>query len=77
MDQAGVILGIHNMAIAAPQIIATIGSSIIFRIWQKPRGTPGDHSISVVLALGGIAVLVSSFFVASIHENTSMPLDAT
>ncbi|CRK30258.1 hypothetical protein BN1708_000793, partial [Verticillium longisporum] len=59
------------------RIAATIGSSIIFRIWQKPRGTPGDHSISVVLALGGIAVLVSSFFVASIHENTSMPLDAT
>ncbi|KAM0285006.1 hypothetical protein ACHAQH_001695 [Verticillium albo-atrum] len=77
IDQAGVILGIHNMAIAAPQIIATIGSSIIFKIWQKPRGTPGDHSISVVLALGGIAVLVASFFVASIHENTSMPLDAT
>ncbi|TQN65242.1 General alpha-glucoside permease, partial [Colletotrichum shisoi] len=75
-DQAGVILGIHNMAIAAPQIIATVGSSIIFRIWQKPRGTPGDHSIAIVLALGGIAVLVSSFFVASIKESASMPADA-
>ncbi|ROT38523.1 hypothetical protein SODALDRAFT_277469 [Sodiomyces alkalinus F11] len=70
-DQAGVVLGIHNMAIAAPQMIATIGSSIIFRIWQKPRGTPGDRSMSVVLALGGIAVFVSSFFVACIHETTS------
>ncbi|KAK1964710.1 general alpha-glucoside permease [Colletotrichum eremochloae] len=75
-DQAGVILGIHNMAIAAPQIIATVGSSIIFRVWQKPRGTPGDHSIAIVLAFGGIAVLVSSFFVASIKESTSMPADA-
>ncbi|KAL0930985.1 sucrose transporter [Colletotrichum truncatum] len=75
-DQAGVILGIHNMAIAAPQIIATVGSSIIFRIWQKPRGTPGDHSIAIVLALGGIAVLISSFFVASIKESSSMPADA-
>ncbi|KAK1457552.1 general alpha-glucoside permease [Colletotrichum cuscutae] len=75
-DQAGVILGIHNMAIAAPQIIATVGSSIIFRIWQKPRGTPGDHSIAIVLALGGIAVLISSFFVASIKESASLPADA-
>lgn len=76
VDQAGVILGIHNMAIAAPQIIATVGSSVIFRIWQKPRGTPGDHSIAIVLALGGIAVLISSFFVARIHETTTMPADA-
>ncbi|KAJ3958220.1 hypothetical protein N0V92_005195 [Colletotrichum tropicale] len=75
-DQAGVILGIHNMAIAAPQIIATVGSSIIFKIWQKPRGTPGDHSMAIVLALGGIAVLVSSFFVAAIKESSSLPADA-
>ncbi|EFQ24991.1 general alpha-glucoside permease [Colletotrichum graminicola] len=75
-DQAGVILGIHNMAIAAPQIIATVGSSVIFRVWQKPRGTPGDHSIAIVLAFGGIAVLVSSFFVASIKESAAMPADA-
>lgn len=76
VDQAGVILGIHNMAIAAPQIIATVGSSIIFKIWQKPRGTPGDHSISIVLALGGACVLVSSFFVAKIKDDTSLPADA-
>ncbi|KAH7170574.1 major facilitator superfamily domain-containing protein [Dactylonectria macrodidyma] len=76
IDQAGVILGIHNMAIAAPQIIATVGSSIIFRIWQKPRGTPGDHSIAIVLALGGACVLVSSFFVAKIKDDASMPADA-
>lgn len=75
-DQAGVILGIHNMAIAAPQIIATVGSSIIFKIWQKPRGTPGDHSIAVVLALGGACVLVSSFFVAQIQDDPSLPADA-
>ncbi|KAF5024279.1 hypothetical protein F66182_3647 [Fusarium sp. NRRL 66182] len=75
IDQAGVILGIHNMAIAAPQIIATVGSSVIFKIWQKPRGTPGDHSISVVLALGGICVLVASFFVAKIKDDASMPAD--
>ena len=67
-DQAGVILGIHNMAIAAPQIIATVVSSIIFRFFQKPRGVPGDHSIAIVLALGGITVLVSALFIHRIRD---------
>ncbi|TVY65713.1 General alpha-glucoside permease, partial [Lachnellula suecica] len=60
-DQAGVILGIHNMSISTPQILATIGSSIIFKFLQKPRGTPGDRSISVVLACGGLSTLVAAF----------------
>ncbi|KAL2255468.1 hypothetical protein VTK26DRAFT_3289 [Humicola hyalothermophila] len=67
-DQAGVILGIHNMAIAAPQIIATVVSSIIFRLFQKPRGVPGDHSIAIVLALGGVTVLVSALFIHRIRD---------
>lgn len=74
-DQAGVILGIHNMAIAAPQIIATVSSSIIFRFFQKPRGVPGDHSIAVVLALGGITVLISAFFIYRIRDDPGTPVD--
>ncbi|KAK3302253.1 major facilitator superfamily domain-containing protein [Chaetomium strumarium] len=68
-DQAGVILGIHNMAIAAPQIIATVTSSIIFRFFQKPRGVPGDHSIAIVLALGGLTVLISAYFIHRIRDD--------
>ena len=67
-DQAGVILGIHNMAIASPQILATIGSSIIFKFLQKPRGEPGDHSIAVVMALGGISVFMSAFLIHRIRD---------
>lgn len=68
-DQAGVILGIHNMAIAAPQIIATVGSSLIFKIFQKPRGTPGDHSIAIVMAIGGFAVGASAWFIHLIEDD--------
>ncbi|KAI0010292.1 major facilitator superfamily domain-containing protein [Xylariaceae sp. FL0662B] len=75
-DQAGVILGIHNMAIASPQFIATLGSSIIFRIFQKPRGTPGDHSIAIVLACGGFFVLIASYFIYKIEDDMSIPADA-
>ncbi|KAI0024936.1 major facilitator superfamily domain-containing protein [Xylariomycetidae sp. FL0641] len=75
-DQAGVILGIHNMAIASPQMIATLGSSIIFRLFQKPRGVPGDHSIAIVLACGGVFVLIAAWFVHRIQEDTSIPAEA-
>ncbi|PSR90418.1 major facilitator superfamily domain-containing protein [Coniella lustricola] len=67
-DQAGVILGIHNMAIAAPQIIATVGSSLVFKIFQKPRGTPGDHSIAIVMAIGGVMVGASAWFIHLIQD---------
>ncbi|RDL39309.1 MFS general substrate transporter [Venustampulla echinocandica] len=72
-DQAGVILGIHNMAIAAPQILATIGSSIIFKFLQKPRGTPGDRSIAVVLAAGGLSTLVAAFLTSRIKDEVEIP----
>jgi solute carrier family 45 protein 1/2/4 len=72
-DQAGVIMGIHNMSVSAPQIIANVGSSLIFKIWQKPRGTPGDHSIGIVLALGGVFALVAAFFVLRIKDDVSHP----
>ncbi|KAF3063657.1 General alpha-glucoside permease [Daldinia childiae] len=75
-DQAGVILGIHNMAIASPQFIATLGSSIIFRIFQKPRGVPGDHSIAIVLASGGFFALIAAYFIHRISEDTSIPVAA-
>lgn len=72
-DQAGVILGIHNMAIASPQMIATLGSSIIFKFFQKPRGVPGDRSYSIVLASGGVFVLFAAYLVHRIDDNTSPP----
>lgn len=72
-DQAGIILGIHNMSIASPQIIATIGSSIIFKFLQKPRGVPGDRSISVVLAAGGLSTLVAAFLTSRIRDEVEIP----
>lgn len=75
-DQAGIILGIHNMAIASPQMIATLGSSIIFRFFQKPRGVPGDRSYSYVLASGGLFVLIAAYLVHKIEDDISIPPEA-
>ncbi|TAQ85886.1 hypothetical protein B7494_g5796 [Chlorociboria aeruginascens] len=71
-DQAGVILGIHNMSVAAPQILATIGSSIVFKFLQKPRGVPGDRSFSVVLAAGGLSTLVAAYLTSRIKDEVEL-----
>ncbi|KAF2004389.1 hypothetical protein P154DRAFT_519261 [Amniculicola lignicola CBS 123094] len=67
-DQAGVILGIHNVAIAAPQVIATLVSSVIFRALQKPRGTPGDNSVAWVLRFGGLCALAAAYMTTRVKE---------
>ena len=67
-DQAGVILGLHNVAIAAPQIIATLTSSAIFKAAQKERGAPGDESTGWVLRFGGVAALVAAYMTSRIEE---------
>ena len=67
-DQAGVILGLHNVAISAPQILATLMSSVIFKIAQKPRGSPWDDSVGWVLRFGGIASLLAAYMTWRISE---------
>ncbi|RYP79220.1 hypothetical protein DL771_000198 [Monosporascus sp. 5C6A] len=75
-NETGVIMGIHNMAIAAPQFIATIVCSIVFGVSEKPRGVPGDHSIAVAFAVGGFFVLIAAFMVLRIKDDDPMPADA-
>jgi solute carrier family 45 protein 1/2/4 len=67
-DQAGVVLGIHNVAIAAPQVIATLVSAIIFRMLQKPRGQPGDNSVAWVLRFGGCCAIVAAWLTLRVGE---------
>lgn len=67
-DQAGVVLGIHNVAIAAPQVVATLVSSAIFKALQKPRGQPGDESVAWVLRFGGIMALIAAWLTRRVAE---------
>ncbi|KAF2128627.1 hypothetical protein P153DRAFT_432233 [Dothidotthia symphoricarpi CBS 119687] len=67
-DSAGVVLGIHNVAIAAPQVIATLVSAVLFRLLQKPRGVAGDNSVAWVLRFGGICALVAAWLTLRVKE---------
>lgn len=67
-DSAGVVLGIHNVAIAAPQVIATLVSAVLFKMLQKPRNTPGDNSVAWVLRFGGLCALVAAWLTLRVKE---------
>jgi solute carrier family 45, member 1/2/4 len=67
-DQAGIILGLHNVAVSTPQILATLISSVVFKMLQKPRGVPGDDSLGWVLRIGGVSALIATFFTSRLGE---------
>ncbi|EEQ34086.1 hypothetical protein McanMca71_002732 [Microsporum canis] len=68
VDQAGVILGIHNVSISFPQIVSTLISSVIFKALQKPRGEPWDDSVGWVLRFGGCAALGAAWFTSTMSD---------
>lgn len=70
VDQAGVVLGIHNVAVSAPQVLATVVCSFIFKALQKPRGTPGDTSVAWTLRFGGLCAIVAGFLTVRVGESS-------
>lgn len=74
-DQAGVILGLHNVAASAPQIVASLVSSAIFKAMQKPRGSAGDDSVGWVLRFGGAAALIASYMIYRVGEEGGVKRD--
>ncbi|KAJ5908203.1 hypothetical protein N7495_000885 [Penicillium taxi] len=66
--QAGIILGLHNVAISFPQIFSSLICSAIFKAVQKPRGEPWDDSVGWVLRFGGTAALVAAWLTKRLAE---------
>jgi solute carrier family 45, member 1/2/4 len=67
-DKAGIILGLHNVAVSAPQVLATMVCSAIFKSLQKQRSEPGDVSIAWCMRFGGLVTLVAVFITWRMEE---------
>lgn len=66
--EAGAIMGVHNMSIAAPQIIAAVGGSALF--WVLGRwGIIDGEAIGWVLRVGGLAGFAAAWLAAGIEKN--------
>ncbi|KAL4788028.1 hypothetical protein BJX76DRAFT_353580 [Aspergillus varians] len=70
LAQAGIVLGLHNVAVSAPQVLSSLICSAIFKIFQKPRGEPYDDSVGWVLRFGGCAALVAAWLTSRLSEGT-------
>lgn len=70
-DRAGIILGLHNVAVSAPQVVSTLVCSGIFKALQKPRNVPGDNSVAWALRFGGCAVLISAWLTWRMRESVT------
>ncbi|KAJ5574016.1 uncharacterized protein N7459_008443 [Penicillium hispanicum] len=68
--QAGIVLGLHNVAISFPQIFSSLICSGIFKVAQKPRGEPWDDSVGWVLRFGGCAALVAAYLTKRVAEGS-------
>lgn len=70
LAQAGIILGLHNVAVSFPQIFSSLICSAIFKAAQKPRGEPWDDSVGWVLRFGGCAALVAAWLTRRLAEGS-------
>lgn len=68
--QAGIILGLHNMAVSLPQILSSLVCSAIFKASQKQRGEPWDNSVGWVLRFGGCAALVAAWLTRRVADGS-------
>ncbi|PKI82502.1 hypothetical protein MVES1_003449 [Malassezia vespertilionis] len=63
--RGGTILGIHNIAVCAPQFLVALIASLIFRLTSEPKGHKrhkGNGDVAWVLRFGGcMAVLAACF----------------
>jgi solute carrier family 45 protein 1/2/4 len=64
-DQAGAIMGLHNCAISAPQILAALACGFIF--WLAPKLGSQD-GIGWVLRFGGCGGLIAAWLAAKIKS---------
>ena len=67
-SKAGTILGVHNMAIATPQIIAAVGSSALFWILGRWDIVDGE-AVGWVIRAGGLAGFVAAWLAAGVEDN--------
>lgn len=64
-DGAGAIMGLHNTAISAPQILAALMCSVIFSIVQA---TGSQGGTAWVLRAGGCATLVAAYLTSTMKD---------
>jgi solute carrier family 45 protein 1/2/4 len=72
--EAGLILGLHNFFVAAPQVISSLLSSVLFRFLSKANndGSEFDSSLGWVFRFGGLATIGALVLSIKVKTNEEM-----
>lgn len=84
-EHAGVYLGLHNVAITAPQLVSTFVSFLIFSVLEPPHegsveGLPestkgdGGFAIAATMQLGGFTALASIYFIIKLRRDNQFSM---
>ena len=65
--QPGIVLGLHNMAIAVPQMVAAVASSVMF--WTFQQSGDSEHSIGWVLGISGVSALYAAYLASRVSHD--------
>ncbi|KAI9216213.1 major facilitator superfamily domain-containing protein [Blastocladiella britannica] len=65
----GIVLGIHNIAIVAPQLVVSLLAAVLFAILPDGRGEPMvpgavDDAIGWLFRVGGVSALLAAVFIS-------------
>lgn len=67
-DLAASVVGIHNTAICAPQIIAALASGLVFHLFRSQVEVPGQGMEVWLLRAGGLSAFAAIWFIRKIPE---------
>ncbi|KAJ8070710.1 hypothetical protein OCU04_001081 [Sclerotinia nivalis] len=64
----GIVLGLHNVAISVPKILAGIEGSIVYWAFQNGSYEVDDDGTAWVLALAGVSALYSAYLIVCLRK---------
>jgi len=70
-ELAAMVIGAHNSAISAPQIVAALGSSLLFFIVGSGKGDAVRDGLEVwLLRVGGLSALGAAWFIKKLPKES-------
>lgn len=67
-ERLGIVIGLHNVAIATPQILAALICSFVFLVFDGSGSATAEDSVGWVLRIGGLSALIAAFLTMRLNE---------
>ncbi|KAK9456360.1 major facilitator superfamily domain-containing protein [Dipodascopsis uninucleata] len=73
--EAGIVMGVHNVFVSAPQVLSSLASSVLFKLLAKQRGEEGDNSIAWSFRISAIGALLAAYLCMKIKTPEMLEIE--